>query len=66
MGLANERRRYNVTPSLIGHTQNDPWNSVSRILMIEENWRTEDTDLVTPTPEALLLTQISFNVGMDK
>ena len=27
MGLANERRRYYVTPSLIGwaHTQNDDW-----------------------------------------
>ena len=27
MGLAKERRRYYVTPSLIGraHTQNDPW-----------------------------------------
>ena len=27
MGSANERRRYIVTPSLIGsdHTQNDPW-----------------------------------------
>ena len=29
MGSANERRRYNVTSSLIGwaHTQNDPWKS---------------------------------------
>ena len=27
MGSANERRRYYVTPSIIGwaHTQNDPW-----------------------------------------
>ena len=27
MGLANERRRYYVTPSLIGwaHAQHDPW-----------------------------------------
>ena len=27
MGSANERQRYNVTPSLISwaHTQNDPW-----------------------------------------
>ena len=30
MGLANEGRRYYVTPALIGraHTQNDPWTTI--------------------------------------
>ena len=47
MGWTNERRRYNVTPSLIGpaHTQNDPWvwniSLVYPTVLIfgQQNWR---------------------------
>ena len=36
MGSANERRRYYVTPSLIGraHAQNDPWYAIWPCLVL--------------------------------
>ena len=35
MGSANERRHYNVTPSLIGqaHTHNDPWHVTTGLVL---------------------------------
>ena len=40
MGSANERRRYYVTPPVIGraHTQNDPWIYVNESHGAIKNW----------------------------
>ena len=40
MRPANERRRYTVTPSLIGwvHTQNDPWQVFVGVESVQVFW----------------------------
>ena len=58
MGLANERRRYIVTSSLIGrvHTQNEPWTcSMKRITCISTHWPLGDSEWN--------LRQVIFNIS---